>query len=49
MGKTKFLTRQVSRRCGEIRCTLEGDRVGLTGQAVLFLRGEVMLKILATT
>lgn len=43
LGKTTLLARQVSRRGGEIRCTLEGDRVGLSGQAVLFLRGEIML------
>ena len=42
LGKTQLLARQVSRRGGEIHCTLEGDRVGLAGQAVLFLRGEIM-------
>ncbi len=43
LGKNVFLARQVSRRGGEIHCTLNGNRVGLAGQAVLFLRGEIML------
>ncbi|MBS4099295.1 MAG: PhzF family phenazine biosynthesis protein [Sulfuricella sp.] len=43
LGKRTFLARQVSRRGGEIRCTLNGERVGLAGQAVLYLRGEITL------
>lgn len=42
LGKTALLARQVSRRGGEIHCTLNGGRVELAGQAVLFLRGEIM-------
>lgn len=41
LGKASLLARQVSRRGGEIRCTLKGDRVELAGQAVLYLRGEI--------
>ncbi|BCB26108.1 putative isomerase [Sulfurimicrobium lacus] len=43
LGKTTLLARQVSRRGGEIHCTLKGGRVELAGQAVLFLRGEIMV------
>lgn len=43
LGKREFLARQVSARGGEIRCTLNGKRVGLAGQAVLYLRGEIAL------
>ncbi|MEN6587924.1 MAG: PhzF family phenazine biosynthesis protein [Sulfuricella sp.] len=43
LGKSSFLARQVSRRGGEIHCALKGDRVELAGQAVLFLRGEIMV------
>lgn len=43
LNKTTFLARQVSRRGGEIRCILKGGRVELSGQAVLFLQGEIML------
>lgn len=41
LGKTELRARQVSARGGEIRCRLEGDRVHLSGQAVLYLRGEI--------
>jgi PhzF family phenazine biosynthesis protein len=40
-GKQSFFARQVSRRGGEIWCSLHGDRVYLEGQAVLYLRGEI--------
>ncbi len=43
LGRNKLLARQISRRGGEIHCTLQGDGVGLAGQAVLFLRGEIRL------
>ncbi len=40
-GKTTFFARQVSRRGGEIWCSLHGDRVYLEGEAVLYLQGEI--------
>lgn len=43
LGRTTLLAHQVSRRGGEIRCTLKSDRVELAGQAVLFLRGGIMI------
>ena len=41
LGKTEFRARQVSQRGGELGVRLDGGRVHLTGQAVLYLRGEI--------
>ena len=41
LGKTDFLAYQASRRGGEIRCRLAGDRVELEGCCVFYLEGEV--------
>ena len=41
LGKTAFRARQVSQRGGDLGVRLDGDRVHLTGQAVLYLRGEI--------
>ena len=41
LGKTKLQARQVSARGGEFFCELRGDRVGIAGRAVLYLRGEI--------
>lgn len=41
LGKKTLLARQVSRRVGELGCALEGDRVVLTGRAVVVLRGTM--------
>ena len=43
LGKTKLQARQVSARGGELFCELRGDRVGIAGRAVLYLRGEIMV------
>jgi predicted PhzF superfamily epimerase YddE/YHI9 len=43
LGKTKLFARQVSERGGEIWCEVKGDRVILKGNAVLTLRGELLL------
>jgi PhzF family phenazine biosynthesis protein len=43
LGKTTLHARQVSARGGELFCTLRGDRVGIAGRAVLYLRGEISL------
>jgi len=43
LGKTKLHARQISARGGELWCELAGDRVKLAGQAVLYLRGEIMI------
>lgn len=44
LGRAQLEARQVSRRGGELRCTLSGDRVGLTGHAVLVKTGEFLLE-----
>ena len=41
LGKTTFHARQVSKRGGDVWCELHGDRVHLSGHAVLYLRGEI--------
>lgn len=41
LGKRDLNARQVSRRGGAIRCSLERDRVLLSGKAVLYLEGAI--------
>jgi PhzF family phenazine biosynthesis protein len=41
LGKTEMAARQVSARGGSIRVRLNGERVALTGKAVIVLRGEL--------
>ncbi len=41
LGKTRLHARQASARGGELFCVMRGDRVGLAGHAVLYLRGEI--------
>ena len=41
LGKRSMRARQVSRRGGILKVTLEGDRVFITGRAVLFMEGEI--------
>jgi predicted PhzF superfamily epimerase YddE/YHI9 len=43
LGKVKLHARQVSARGGELRCEIAGNRVILKGQAVLTLRGELLI------
>jgi PhzF family phenazine biosynthesis protein len=43
LGKTRLRARQVSRRGGELDCTLLGDRVDLAGHAVVVGRGTLTL------
>lgn len=43
LGKNDLLARQISKRSGEIWCALEGDRVCLEGEAVVYLRGALIL------
>ena len=44
LGKTAMLARQVSARGGDVRCELKGDRVLMSGQAALYLKGTVFLR-----
>ena len=41
LGKTKLTARQVSRRGGELWCELAGERVRISGRAVLYSKGEL--------
>lgn len=41
LGKQEFSARQISKRGGTLRCKLAGDRVLISGQAVLYLEGQI--------
>jgi len=41
LNKTKFKARQLSPRGGNLLCDLNGDRVEITGQAVLYMKGTI--------
>ncbi|MCD6045846.1 MAG: phenazine biosynthesis protein PhzF family [Gammaproteobacteria bacterium] len=43
LNKTKLLAKQLSARGGEMVCELRDDRVFLSGHAVLYMKGEVLL------
>lgn len=43
LGKDKFFAKQLSPRGGEMTCEIQGDRVLLSGPAVLYLKGEILL------
>jgi predicted PhzF superfamily epimerase YddE/YHI9 len=41
LGQTSFLAYQASRRGGEVRCGVVGDRVTLAGSCAFYLHGEI--------
>lgn len=41
LGKTMLRARQISRRGGELVCELRGDRVIISGHAVLYMEGQI--------
>jgi PhzF family phenazine biosynthesis protein len=43
LGKTTLTAFQISERRGFLHCTLAGDRVLISGQAVLYLQGNIMM------
>ena len=43
LQKTNLLAQQLSKRSGTIQCQLFGDRVLLSGQAQLYLKGQIFL------
>ena len=43
LDKNELTARQVSARGGFLKCRLEGDRVLITGQAVMYMKGEVLV------
>lgn len=42
-GKTLFNAKQLSSRGGDLSCELRGDRVLISGRAVQYLQGEILL------
>jgi PhzF family phenazine biosynthesis protein len=44
LNKTELFARQISRRGGELFCRFLGQRVGIGGRAVVYSRGELVLK-----
>lgn len=42
LGKNKLTGRQLSERGGVVACEIVGDRVNLSGNAVLYLQGELL-------
>ncbi len=46
-GKTHLHARQLSDRGGEIHCSLDGDRVRLTGECKIYLRGSITVPVLS--
>ncbi len=43
LGKTEMRAFQASKRGGQLRVRLDGDRVKMAGQAVTVLRGELLV------
>lgn len=43
LGKERFSARQLSRRGGSLQCEVAGDRVKLSGRAVAFMEGEIVI------
>ena len=43
LGKTELNARQLSKRGGQLKLKLSGDRVLISGTAVLYLEGTVHL------
>jgi predicted PhzF superfamily epimerase YddE/YHI9 len=41
LGKNLLMAKQLSKRGGDLACTLVGDRVRIAGHAVLYLRGDI--------
>lgn len=41
MGKTKLSAKQLSKRGGDLHCEYLGERVKISGNAVLYLKGEI--------
>ena len=45
LSKTEFTARQLSKRHGELKCKLIGDRVEISGKAKLFLVGKIFVDL----
>jgi len=44
LGRTRLTARQLSARVGEFTCELRGNRVGVAGGTVEYMRGEIVLE-----
>ncbi len=44
LNKTKLLAKQLSARGGEMLCEWRGDRVFLSGYAVVYMKGEIFVQ-----
>ena len=44
LGKNELVAKQLSARGGDLRCTLQGDRVLIAGHTVEYLRGEITVE-----
>lgn len=45
LGKTRLTAKQLSKRGGKLVCEFEGDRVALSGTAVIFMEAEIFLNV----
>ncbi|MDY7032239.1 MAG: PhzF family phenazine biosynthesis protein [Thermodesulfobacteriota bacterium] len=45
LNKSKFIAKQVSKRGGELICELKDDRVFISGKAVQYLEGKIIIDI----
>lgn len=45
LGKNKLHAKQLSIRGGELFCEMKDDRVGISGRAVEYLRGEIVVNL----
>jgi predicted PhzF superfamily epimerase YddE/YHI9 len=43
LGKVRLHARQLSRRGGELWCEVRGERVEISGRAVLYLSGSIRI------
>lgn len=43
LSKQELTARQLSQRGGELRCTMLGERIAISGQAVTYLKGEIFV------
>ena len=43
LGKSELTARQISKRGGDVRCKIEGDRVILTGKCAFYMEVQIFL------
>ena len=43
LGKTKMKAKQISKRGGDLICSVEGDRVNIGGDAVTYMEGSIVI------